>query len=216
MNSTLLWLVDISTDFMREDGKLPVPEAPKIIPNLVKLIEAQRKANGKIVWTADEHLKDDPEFKLFGEHCVRGTDGQKIIEEAAPGENHVSFRRDNFDPDIPDIASFILLDMAKEILLHKNTTNVFDSVVGIDKVLKTLNPASIVVAGVATDVCVDQAVLGLVDRGYTVVVVTDAISSLGITSDTEIMDYWYDKDVLFITTEDFVIGSEGRNTDDIR
>ena len=48
----------------------------------------------------------------------------------------------------------------------------------------------IILAGVATDVCDDQAIRGFLERGYPVAVVRDAIHSLGSQPDDAILAGW--------------------------
>ena len=55
----------------------------------------------------------------------------------------------------------------------------------------------IILAGVATDVCDDQAIRGFLVRGYPVTVLRDAIHGLGSRPDEEIIAEW---EVLGATT----------------
>ena len=65
----------------------PIPGADKIVPNVVKLTAQANSVNIsageeviEIICTMDWHIKDDPEFEQFPEHCVKGTDGANIID----------------------------------------------------------------------------------------------------------------------------------------
>src|SRR5215472_2337988 len=78
----ILWEVDAQADFMLPDGKLYVPGAEKIIPNLNRLVEAARQARVLLISSADAHTPDDPEFREWPPHCVKGTTGAELIPEA--------------------------------------------------------------------------------------------------------------------------------------
>jgi len=67
--------------FHAPGGKLYVPGAEKLIPNLKRLTDAAREGRVFIIGDACTHTPDDPEFKRFPRHCVRGTPGAEIIPE---------------------------------------------------------------------------------------------------------------------------------------
>ncbi|MEM0113783.1 MAG: isochorismatase family cysteine hydrolase, partial [Metallosphaera sp.] len=81
---TALLIIDMQNDFVDERGKLYVPQAKSTIPSIRRLIDLTRKEGGEVIYTQDWHLKDDPEFKIWGEHAVAGTWGAEIVEELAP------------------------------------------------------------------------------------------------------------------------------------
>ncbi|TRM85938.1 isochorismatase, partial [Sulfolobus sp. E3] len=66
--STALIIVDMQNDFVRKNGKLSVPTAENTIPYIKNLIDKARSAGALVVYTQDWHMKDDPEFKIWGEH----------------------------------------------------------------------------------------------------------------------------------------------------
>ena len=78
----VLWGVDAQADFMLPDGKLYVPGAEKIIPNLNRLVEQARWARVLLISSADAHQPDDPEFREWPAHCVKGTAGAELVPEA--------------------------------------------------------------------------------------------------------------------------------------
>ena len=77
----VFWEVDAQQDFMLPGGKLYVPGAEKIIPNIKRLVEAAQKAESLLVSSACAHTADDPEFANFPPHCIRGTEGARIVPE---------------------------------------------------------------------------------------------------------------------------------------
>ena len=79
--SVIFWDVDTQADFMLPGGKLYVPGAEKLIPNLKRLTDAARQGRVFILGDRDAHTENDPEFERFPAHCVQGTPGANIIPE---------------------------------------------------------------------------------------------------------------------------------------
>src|SRR5881296_3527056 len=104
MARVLFWDVDTQYDFMKADGKLYVPDAEHIIPNLKRLTDYAHGHGVRIVASADDHvpghreLSDRPNFKeTFPNHCMRGTPGQRKIPETAL-RNPLVIEPDSQDP----------------------------------------------------------------------------------------------------------------------
>ena len=86
----VFWDVDTQHDFMDASGKLYVPDAESIKPNLKRLTDYAHERGIRIVATADDHepghreLSATPDFReTFPEHCMRGTPGASKIPETA-------------------------------------------------------------------------------------------------------------------------------------
>jgi nicotinamidase/pyrazinamidase len=173
--SVIFWEVDTQADFMLPGGKLYVPGAEKIIPNLNRLTDAAREGRVLIVGDACVHAPDDPEFKIFPPHCVKGTPGAKIIPEALA--DRVCTIPNQAGAAIPaDLSSY------QQVILEKQTLNVFDHA-HTDTVLQrarkfTDADAEIFVFGVVTEYCVRLAAKGLLERGRRVALVSDAMETL--------------------------------------
>ena len=60
-----------------------------------------------------------------------------------------------------------------ELVLEKNTSSAFNST-GIEWLLRNLGVTTLVVIGVATDMCVETTARDAADRGFDVIVVEDA------------------------------------------
>ena len=118
--NTILWEVDAQADFMLAGGKLYVPGAEKIILNLNRLVECARQDRVVLISSADAHSPDDPEFREWPPHCVKGTAGAELIPEARAGSQMVIPNEQNFA--FPgDLSAY------QQILLEKNTLDVFDN-----------------------------------------------------------------------------------------
>ena len=78
----VFWEVDAQADFMLPGGKLYVPGAEKLLPNIRRLTDAARQGHVFLVSHGCYHTKDDPEFAIFPPHCVKGTPGANLVPEA--------------------------------------------------------------------------------------------------------------------------------------
>jgi nicotinamidase/pyrazinamidase len=167
----IFWEVDTQADFMLPGGHLYVPGAEKLLPNIRRLTDAARQGQVFLVSHGCFHTPDDPEFKIFPPHCVKGTAGAEFVPEALT---------DKVARVPNDVAAKLPEDLSKyqQILLEKQTLNIFESR-HADALVKQLDSqAEFVVFGVVTEYCVSFAVKGLLERGRRVAVVQDAIETL--------------------------------------
>jgi len=167
----IFWEVDVQVDFMLPGGRLYVPGAEKLLPNIRRLTDAARQGQVFLVSHGCFHKPDDPEFNIFPPHCVKGTPGADLVPEALTQK---IVRVPNVaDAKLPDD-----LTQFQQVLLEKQTLNVFESR-HADELVKRLNDrAEFVVFGVVTEYCVSFAAKGLLERGRRVAVVQDAIETL--------------------------------------
>lgn len=167
----VFWSVDVQADFMLPGGKLYVSGAEKLIPNIQRLVSAALASGTLVVSSGDAHTHDDPEFANFPPHCVAGTPGARILPEAL-GERVCTIPNDASQKLPADILR------CPQILLQKQTLDVFDNP-HTGELVDLLGPdAEYVVFGVVTEFCVRCAAKGLLERGRRVSIVTDAIETL--------------------------------------
>jgi nicotinamidase/pyrazinamidase len=167
----ILWEVDVQADFMLPGGKLYVPGAEKLLPNIKRLTDLARQDRVFLVSHGDFHAPDDPEFKIFPPHCVKGTAGAELVPEAIT--KRVARIPNQADAHLPDDFSTY-----QQILLEKQTLSIFESRHADDLVRRLGNQPKFVVFGVVTEYCVSLAAKGLLERGRRVTVVRDAIETL--------------------------------------
>jgi len=167
----IFWEVDVQRDFVLPGGKLYVPGAERLLPNIRRLTDAARQGKVFLVSHGDFHAPNDPEFKVFPPHCVKDTPGSELVPEAITA----SVARVPNEPDakLPDD-----LTRYQQILLEKQTLNIFESRHADELVKKLGTQPEFVVFGVVTEYCVSYAVKGLLERGRRVALVTDAIETL--------------------------------------
>ena len=167
----IFWEVDVQRDFVLPGGKLYVLGAEKLLPNIRRLTDAARQGKVFLVSHGDFHTPNDPEFKTFPPHCVKDTPGSELVPEAIT--NNVARVPNEPDAKLPDD-----LTRYQQILLEKQTLNIFESRHADALVKKLGTQPEFVVFGVVTEYCVSYAVKGLIERGRRVALVTDAIETL--------------------------------------
>ena len=116
----IFWEVDVQRDFVLPGGKLYVPAAEKVLPNIRRLTDAARQGKVFLVSHGDFHTPNDPEFKIFPPHCVKGTPGSELVPEAVTEK--VARVPNQPDAKLPDD-----LTRYQQILLEKQTLSIFDS-----------------------------------------------------------------------------------------
>jgi len=202
------WDVDTQYDFMHADGKLYVPGAESIIPNLKRLSDYAHQHGIRVIASADDHvaghreLADQPDFATtFPPHCMRGTPGQRKIPETALRQPLV------IEPEPLDAALLAekLRDHQGDILLHKHWFDVFSNA-NVETVIGTLRPRTIVLYGVATDVCNKYALEGLMTRHPEVrlFAVTDAMKAIDPDAQEHLLKQWSEEGVRMIQTDELV------------
>jgi len=188
-SKTIFWGVDTQADFMLPGGKLYVPGAEKIIPNVARLVGAARQDCVFLISSADAHDPEDPELQEWAPHCIKGTPGAELIPEARAVRRFVIPNSEGFKIP-PDVSAY------QQVILQKNTLDVFDNP-NMDVFLARLNPkgsppfdpdADFVVFGVAAECCVRCAADGLLRRGRRVALITDAIQSLDLDKGRQSLD----------------------------
>ena len=167
----IFWEVDTQADFMLPGGKLYVPGAEKLLPNIRKLTDAARQGRVFLVSHGCYHPQDDPEFATFPPHCIKGTAGAAVVPEALT-ERVIAVTNEGSAALPQDLSAY------QQILLEKQTLDIFESR-HADHLLERLDrEAEFVVFGVVTEYCVRLAAKGLLERGRRVSVVGDAIETL--------------------------------------
>jgi nicotinamidase-related amidase len=150
---TALIIVDMENDFCKPGGKLYHPEGiDEVIPKQKLLLEKCRGSGVKVIFVQSVRYEDSPEFARFGHppFIIKNTWGSALIEELRPEED--------------------------EPVIEKNTHDCFYRT-GMDDLFTRLKimpeTHSVIVIGVASNICVYHAVIGFHVRHYHVIVPTD-------------------------------------------
>jgi len=197
-----LWDVDTQVDFVQRDGKLAVPDAPAAVPAMARLVAAARAAGIPHVASADDHeltdseLSEAPDFSTtYPPHCLRGTRGAEKIAET---------RQDDPVPlALTEVPEHWL--QGREFLLLKKSFDVFTNR-NADRLLQLLDPDEVIVFGVATDVCDDAAIRGLLERGRAVTFVEEASRGLDEARTSACLAAWRAAGVRFATVDEVAAG----------
>jgi nicotinamidase/pyrazinamidase len=166
----ILWEVDVQADFMLPGGKLYVPGAEKLLPNIHKLTDVARSGEALLVSHGDFHGPNDPEFAQFPPHCLKGEHGSALLPEALTS-NFVQVENTTHDKLPEDLCNY------QQIILEKQTLDIFKSR-HVDELVGRLGNVEFIVFGVVTEYCVSYAVKGLLKRNRRVAIVRDAIETL--------------------------------------
>jgi nicotinamidase/pyrazinamidase len=190
----VFWEVDTQKDFMLPGGKLYVPGAERLLPNIRRLTDAARHERIFLVSHGCFHTKDDPEFATFPPHCVKGTAGAGFVPEALT-EKVVTV------PNEPTATLPADFSQYQQILLEKQTLDIFATQHAEELVERLGHEAEFVVFGVVTEFCVRFAAKGLLERGRSVSVVQDAIETLNSQDGKRAVTELQALGAIFITTD---------------
>ncbi len=148
-----LLIIDMLNDFVREGAPLEVPSTREIIPVIKEEIEKARSAGNPILYICDAHDPDDPEFKIWPPHAVKGTEGAKVIDELAP--------------------------QSRDIIVEKTTYNGFYKT-DLEEILRDIGVTTVRLTGCVTHICVLYTAAGARVRGFDVKVVERGVAPLSL------------------------------------
>ncbi|GBD18837.1 Peroxyureidoacrylate/ureidoacrylate amidohydrolase RutB [bacterium HR27] len=149
--TTALIVVVMQNDFVKPEGKLFVPAAPATIPQIQRLLGLAREHGMFTVFTQDTHYPGDPEFPIWGEHCLAGTWGWQIVEELAPQDG--------------------------ELVLQKRRYDAFYGT-PLDHELRVRKIERLIICGTVASICVHYTAASAALRWYGVIIPVDATSAL--------------------------------------
>lgn len=146
----VLLVVDMLNGFLDPKGTLFCGRAGRrIIPFVRRTIQQYRRRRDPVIFVADSHARDDPEFRNWPPHCVRGTWEAQIISELPTDESTV---------------------------IHKSTLSSFYGT-QLQRRLRALEPRVVEVVGVCTNICVLLVTAELAARSYRVRVLSKGVAT---------------------------------------
>lgn len=151
MNNRILMRIDFQNDFVHPHGALSL-NAPELIEKQQKFADSLfNNSFDKIIDTFDTHFAETYhetiEAKSYPLHCVKGTWGW---QQAAP-----------FKPEL-EVTN-----------MYKSTTNIWNEVRHYADLAADWQGKEVYLCGVLSDVCVQQAMNGLLKKGANVVILED-------------------------------------------
>lgn len=216
MSGRIGWVVDVQNDFMLPDGRLYVHHLSD--PTDAGAVRARRRIEDAVAWmrrhcdvlvfTGDWHGPGDAEIDPVSPDAARGTypphcmglsedpeerRGAALLESVAPEDPIVVPR--GAAPEEARAAARRAIRESRPLFVQKERFSVFEGNPGAEALLDELrgvlgDPLEIVVAGVARDVCVTQAVDGMQQRGYRTVALRDATWGLGLEEEAATLERW--------------------------
>ena len=133
------------------------------IPNTARLMRAFREAGREVVFTRNGGL-------LPGGRDLIPRRRQRDAEAWDSTGGPTLWSVGTFEHEIIEE----LTPLPGELVIDKNSSSPFNST-GLDQVLRNLGIDSLFLAGMATDMCVENAARDASDRGFNVVVLEDAV-----------------------------------------
>jgi len=159
-----LLIIDMLEVFVR--GRLRAEGAEEIIPVVRRLREEFHRRKLPVIYANDAHYPFDFEVRHWGPRAIRGSNEARVVPELEPrSEDYVVYKR-RYD-------AFFATDL--------------------DLLLRELGVDTVVLTGVATDICVLHTAAGAFYRGYHIIVVEDGVA--GVTRERHRWALGYMKEV---------------------
>ena len=142
-----------------------VPRIRYTLTNTRRLLDAFRLAEREVVFTRHGALLPDGR-DLILRRRIRDRSSIEFTERPT------LWSRGSFEHDV--VSELAPID--DELVIDKNASSPFNGS-GVDQLLRNLGIETLVVAGMATDMCVETTARDAADRGYSVIVVEDAVAT---------------------------------------
>ena len=145
-------IVDMVKDTFREQDQFPITrEAQPIIPRINHLLQRGRELGIPIIFACDSFLPDDFIFKgRMNPHSLRGTDGSEVTDLLNVGEGDVILPKRRF-------SAFFKTDL--------------------DQTLRTWHCDTVVVGGIATNVCVLMTAMDALCHDFSTILLEDCCAA---------------------------------------
>lgn len=164
MTKEALLIVDMSNDFVADNGTLTVGKsAQELVPYIEKLANSFLAEGNVVVVSMDAHQPNDPHFELWPPHNIVGTEGQRLYGEL---DDWFQNNKDN----------------KRLIYMPKTNYNAFFQT-DLAEALRNLGVEKVHTVGVTTDICDFLTVAGADAEGF-----KTAIHKRGVATFTEIGD----------------------------
>lgn len=148
---TAMVVVHMQNDFCTRGGALYIDGVEQILDNVEQTLKRARDSGVEVVFTKDWHRKDDPEFNIWLEHCVKDTWGSDIIDALSKRDEEYEVRGRRY-------SSFYATDL--------------------DLFLRESGIKNVVVMGVMANICVLHTTADASMLGYRTIVLSDCVKSV--------------------------------------
>ena len=155
-----LLVVDMVREFVT--GRLGCEAARALVGPMREILAWARFHRLPIAYLQDAHVEGDPEIALWGEHAMAGTEGAETVPELAPRPG--------------------------ELVLHKHVYSGFQGT-DLAERLRERGVDTVLLAGVATDICVQHTCADAFFRRFHPVVLSDLTATLTSERHRSALDY---------------------------
>lgn len=199
----MLLFVDPQIGFMRPDGNLPANEGKGAMNIVDQALEADRIAREygfARMFSGDYHGENadefpsegqepDPENGIYPVHCRIGTEDARFVEPLRPAaENRIEFdwrKEYDFEEKLGGYTP------EQAIVAYKDHFNLFSPETHAKEIVNYIDPnEGVVLGGVTTEVCVNQAALGFLERDYDVAIIESAIEGIKPENAEQTKEKW--------------------------
>lgn len=141
-SNSCIVVVDMVNDFVR--GKFGGKDKEQLAQRMRSLLNGL-SGRFPIIFTMDTHISNDPEFRVWGEHCLENSWGSEICDE--------------------------LSDIGGYRIRKRHYDAFYDT--DLDGYIRARKFENLIFMGVSTDICVLHTVSGAFHRYYSTTVVED-------------------------------------------
>ncbi|ADC51797.1 isochorismatase hydrolase [Alkalihalophilus pseudofirmus OF4] len=158
MSRKALLIVDMSYDFVADDGGLTVgTPAQTIVPDIVRTANLFLEKGDVVAVCMDAHTEDDPHFELWPKHNIIGTKGQELYGELGTWYDKNKENKSVLYIPKPEYDAFFNTNLEEELL--------------------AADVGEVYVVGVCTDICNFLTVYGAYARGFKTVAIYDQMTT---------------------------------------
>jgi biuret amidohydrolase len=164
--ATALVVVDMTNDFLEPGVPQECAAGREIVPRLVELVGACRNAGVVVVYTSHMHRADGSDMGRMAESfshlvdaerrpitLVEGTRGVEVVDELAPAKGEIVIRKSRY-------SAFYNTDL--------------------ETVLRTKGITTLIIGGVATNICCESTARDAMFRDYRVIFLADGNAALDL------------------------------------
>jgi ureidoacrylate peracid hydrolase len=163
--STALVVVDMQNFFMKEGEPMASAAARDMVPTVNRLARRLRDAGGRVIWIQMEASEESlANWKNF--HALFRPEGQeyRLRELGRDGEGHQLWNALHVEP-------------GDELVVKRRYSAMIQGASDLEDVLRRDHIETVLIAGVATNVCCESTARDCMMRGFKTIMVSDANAS---------------------------------------
>ncbi len=163
--TTALVVVDMQNFFMQEGEPMASAAAREMVPNVNRLARAVREAGGRVIWIQMEASEESlTAWRNFHELFRPQGREYRLRELSREGAGHQLWNELEIDP-------------RDECVVKRRYSAMIQGASDLESVLRRDAIQTVLVAGVATNVCCESTARDAMMRGFRTVMVSDANAS---------------------------------------